>query len=282
MATKPSDPATTIPWATDTAFSSGPDTGLSTKSTPPAGYIAQGCVPSRSAPGRFMNFFFNQLYLWCLYLYDLHNSVDFLNKVYAWTGAHTFSTTVGVSGVLSTLRGVFQAASSSDIGVFVENAGQIRIDNATAGTPAGFYSGQLQLSPSQMGSDRGSYNPVTSSLALPTSCAGAAVCLNGLLPKNAYIQDVVMEVTKSSALSAELYLRRRNRSTGVVNNVGLHTISASGDQVFDTGLMGGAERQMVDPGTYTWEIQYIPSSSDADTIRNIVVYYRIVEIGKPS
>jgi hypothetical protein len=70
MATKPADPATTIPWATDTNLSSGPQSGQTTKFAPSLAYMQQGCVPGRSAPGRYMNYFFNQIYLWLLYLRD--------------------------------------------------------------------------------------------------------------------------------------------------------------------------------------------------------------------
>lgn len=70
MAAKPSDPLTTIPWATDTNLSSGPQSGQTTKFAPSLAYMQQGCVPGRSAPGRYMNYFFNQLYQWMLYLHD--------------------------------------------------------------------------------------------------------------------------------------------------------------------------------------------------------------------
>lgn len=70
MATKPADPALTIPWAIDTNITSGPQAGETTKYAPSLSYIQQGCTPGRSAPGRYMNFLFNELYKSAKYVWD--------------------------------------------------------------------------------------------------------------------------------------------------------------------------------------------------------------------
>lgn len=91
MATKPTIADAT--WATNANIASGPQSGSTTKLDPGLSYRQAGAVPGRTAPGRYLNFWFNQIYLWCVYLGDLHNSSGFLSQSYTWvTGSHIFST----------------------------------------------------------------------------------------------------------------------------------------------------------------------------------------------
>lgn len=71
MATKPSDPSTTIPWGDDTTLTVGSQIGQTVKdSSAGLSYIKQGCAPGRKARGRVLNYFFNELYKFAQYLYD--------------------------------------------------------------------------------------------------------------------------------------------------------------------------------------------------------------------
>lgn len=118
MAAKPS----TVPdWASDTNYSSGPQVGLSTKLAPSSGYRNQGCVPEKSAPGRFMNWLFNLFSIWCAYLDDLHNSADFLNKSYTWlTGVHRFTNGLRAAGI--SLEGATEVVYTDAAGVAAPKA----------------------------------------------------------------------------------------------------------------------------------------------------------------
>lgn len=116
MASKPtlSDSA----WATDTNFTAGDDSGSPTKVSASAGVKAQGWRPGDALGfvGAWFNFWMNQLYLWATYLDDLHNSSDFLNKTYAWTGDHSWD------GTLSMTSGNLSGSGSIDITGTVEGA----------------------------------------------------------------------------------------------------------------------------------------------------------------
>ena len=99
MATKPT--IANSAWATDAAFSSGPANGKPTKVDPTA-TKAQGWRPGDALGfvAAWANYMLNQFYLWCVYVNDLHNSADFLNKSYTWlTGIHRFTGGMRSAGI---------------------------------------------------------------------------------------------------------------------------------------------------------------------------------------
>lgn len=48
-------------WASDTNFSSGPNTGTPTRVNPGSGYFAQGWIPGQTVPGQYANFLFGTM-----------------------------------------------------------------------------------------------------------------------------------------------------------------------------------------------------------------------------
>lgn len=51
---------------------------------------AAGFANGEKPPARWHNWLFNGFYRWILYLANLHNEVEFLNKVYHWSEGHIF------------------------------------------------------------------------------------------------------------------------------------------------------------------------------------------------
>jgi hypothetical protein len=78
-------PSTIAAWATDSGATSDP--GPTRRAT--------GFVPGMKLPAKWLNWLFNQNGAWFTYLRDLHTEPEFLNKVYAWTGAHRFASSLG-------------------------------------------------------------------------------------------------------------------------------------------------------------------------------------------
>lgn len=89
-------------WASDTNIATGTEAGTPTKVDPGSGYEQQGFVPGATFVGPYVNRLLNRLCAWLvLYVKDLHNQVEFLNKAYTWTAAHVFngSTITGTSSI---------------------------------------------------------------------------------------------------------------------------------------------------------------------------------------
>jgi hypothetical protein len=80
-------PSETYPWATDVGATSDP--GPTHKAT---GYLA-----GTRLPAKWLNYTLNGVHKWFEYVGNLHAETDFLNKVYAWTGAHSFTGGVDVN-----------------------------------------------------------------------------------------------------------------------------------------------------------------------------------------
>jgi hypothetical protein len=55
-------------WATDTNYTSGPDTGTGTKATPSAGVIGQGFIPGDYFGSQWVNWLLNLLSRWVVHL----------------------------------------------------------------------------------------------------------------------------------------------------------------------------------------------------------------------
>lgn len=112
MATKPTNTAV---WATDTTNTTvgAVENGQTVKLEPSTGVKQQGWIAGEEAPARWMNWWKNTVHTWVLYLDDLHNSTEFLNKAYAWVGAHSFaSPTVFTNTTTMSNDGVFSAAKT--------------------------------------------------------------------------------------------------------------------------------------------------------------------------
>lgn len=126
MAYPVSDPV----FASDATFSSGPESGSNTKVDPGASYMQQGLVPGLKFVGPYLNFLLNRLCAWIvLYVKDLHNQVEFLNKAYTWTGTHTFGLAGAwvVAGGSNTITGAGNLDTTGTL-----EAAAIQIDNGVA------------------------------------------------------------------------------------------------------------------------------------------------------
>lgn len=91
MAAKPT--LANAEWSTTATISGSPvvgQNGLTTKDDPGLATRQAGGIPGKGIRARTLNWLLNQLYLWAVYLNDLHNSSAFLTQNYAWTGDHTF------------------------------------------------------------------------------------------------------------------------------------------------------------------------------------------------
>jgi hypothetical protein len=212
MATKPSDPLTTIPWATDTNLASGPQAGETTKFAPTLAYLQQGAVPGRSAPGRYLNYFFNQLYQWAKYLYD----GDF-------QGPASFDDDVTVVGNLDAIT--FR---------YVNGAGSLdpRTETRSVSLTSGKRTGSAEWVASAAG---GTY---AVSLANPSSVQG--LVWEAVLPPSTTVSRVVMGVGQDAAgstsdMTMEVFIVSHDRtdpqSSRAVASVGTDVCDGTADDV---------------------------------------------------
>lgn len=91
---KPASPYTAaqLQWATDANFSTGDESGLSTKAQPSAGLLAQGHVPGYGFCAAHDNWHKYGTALWVSYLNNLPAESDFTGQAFAWTvGNHTWT-----------------------------------------------------------------------------------------------------------------------------------------------------------------------------------------------
>lgn len=77
-------PGDLYPWATDVGATVDP--GPTRKAT--------GFVAGKKPPAKWVNWLENGAYKWRQYLDNLHGETEFLNKIYAWTGLHSFADNV--------------------------------------------------------------------------------------------------------------------------------------------------------------------------------------------
>ena len=84
-------PADILNWASDTNFTTGPESGTPTKVDPGATYEAQGFVPDDAFVGPYVNWALNNVSLWLAYLKNLDADSYFLGRAYSWTAAHVWS-----------------------------------------------------------------------------------------------------------------------------------------------------------------------------------------------
>lgn len=109
-------------WASDTNFSSGPDTGSPTRVDPGSGYFAQGWVPGQTIPGQYSNYLFGEL---TDYLADIRTAVN--GKAMSVDGGtHTLTANfIFADGFNIELNNDILVKASGNI--FVENNGLIEV-----------------------------------------------------------------------------------------------------------------------------------------------------------
>ncbi len=78
-------PTTIITWATDSGATSDP--GPTRR--------ASGFIAGKKLPAKWLNWLLNQNAAWLTYLRDLHAEPEYLNKLYKWTGQHSFTNGAG-------------------------------------------------------------------------------------------------------------------------------------------------------------------------------------------
>lgn len=86
-------------WASDTNFSSGPESGSATKVSPGAGPLAQGFVPGLSFVGPYANYTLYWLCQWAAYLKGLNTDAVFLAFTFVWTALHRFTAGIRASAI---------------------------------------------------------------------------------------------------------------------------------------------------------------------------------------
>jgi hypothetical protein len=88
---KPASPydASSLTWASDLNYSSGDESGLSTKAEPSAGLKAQGHVPGFAFRSAHDNWFKYGVHQWINYLNNIHAETDFTGQDIAWGGSYT-------------------------------------------------------------------------------------------------------------------------------------------------------------------------------------------------
>lgn len=67
----------------------------------PASRRASGFVAGQRLPAKWLNYLLNGYGKWASYVNNLHAEPEFLNKGYAWTGAHTFDEAIAVAGTVT-------------------------------------------------------------------------------------------------------------------------------------------------------------------------------------
>lgn len=117
-------PSSTVTWATDANYASGPESGSSTRLEPSSGVKSQGWIPTQEAPARWANWLIGKLGEWTVYLNNLTTDSDFIGAAFAWTGVHTFANTVTHNGTtningpiaLNSTIGFFNATNAAVVG----------------------------------------------------------------------------------------------------------------------------------------------------------------------
>lgn len=84
-------PTTITTWATNSGATADPGDTVR----------GRGFQAGQKLPAKWLNWILNQNGAWLTYLRDLHNESEFLNKIYAWTGAHTFGGSVTTNALLT-------------------------------------------------------------------------------------------------------------------------------------------------------------------------------------
>lgn len=244
-----SQPSELVVWASDTNFSSGPESGSPTKVDPGAAYEAQGGVPGNAFVAPYWNWVLNNHSLWMQYLQNLDTDVDFLTPDYSWLGAHTFAQTVYVeSGILCnssiTANGIVKsngyAVRGSELEVvgnltYTDLNGNVIPKNRTVSIPLDIVAGAT--------------NPTASFKITP---AGLAQAIGGQadgyiylkLPAGATLTGVVVGATNAGIpVTMTLVSEEVNISTGVVTQVdlthaGTRDLTTGSGSTFETMTAG--------------------------------------------
>lgn len=132
-------PAVTPNWASDTNFTSGPETGTATKVDPGAGYNAQGFVPDNAFIGPYVNYTLYWVTQFCAWCVGLHNDAQWLGRLFVWTALHRFTAGLRASAI--------QLVTGGDM-LYTDSAGVATTRLRTREIPLalGSYNGSLDWS----------------------------------------------------------------------------------------------------------------------------------------
>jgi hypothetical protein len=118
-------------FASDATYTAGDNVGEATKVDAGASYYAQGFVSGLPFIGDYWNYFLNGVCAWLSYLKNLKD------EAFAWTAAHTFGSTVGITGLLTASGGVSTTAVTASSGVTTSTltaSGAVTFSSATSPT----------------------------------------------------------------------------------------------------------------------------------------------------
>ena len=190
---QPSAPytAAALQRATDTNFTAGDESGLSTKLEPSAGVKAQGHVSGLAAPAAWANYWEHGVGLWLAYVAALDTDAYFLGQDYDWTGFHTFDEDVEITASLT-------LTSAVTAGSFVQ-ATNFRIDHASnefsylSARSRSFWIPACEFVP-------GTGAAVTSGTSVQFSAASAicSLSLHKYLPQGAVVTDLLCRLNQNA------------------------------------------------------------------------------------
>lgn len=227
MATKPS---AIVEW----------NTAGTNRTTPTGGQISTGIAAGEVANSSRMNYLLNLLGLWTAYLNDG-----------AFTGAHTFGSTVGVTGLITATAGLTAAANAH---VTVSGTGRFKFGDTVSDIQGvDFVTGG------------GSSGAILYDIS-----TGYATTASGFyhskvrLPVGARFRSAVLSITAdANAATRTFRLRRTLRSTNVTTTVAT-TNSTATSSTYDLTL--SAVDHVIEAG-YNYVLEFSNSGGAADVIK---------------
>lgn len=277
MATKPT--IADAEFASDALFASGVQSGQAVRADPGAATRKQGFIAKMLLVPKWVNFTIHQLYLWCVYLNDLHNSAGFLSEAYTWTNNHEFNGGVGIT-VSGTVFTADVIATGGVTGALVASTGLVRATtDFTYATPPS----RVKLIPLLNRDENGAGTATGWSRAL-TGTTVKCVCssdgdelqidLSPYLPNGSTLTKVRAGITQGNTgavtdLTMKVYRNIVDKTTpssvAVAQLGATDTADDSGDDVLDSGAIS----QLVDTANHYYMVQIKASSAaatDADTL----------------
>lgn len=278
MAYPVSDPV----FASDTNFSSGPESGTPTKVDPGLSYMQQGLVPGLKFVGPYLNLLLNRLCSWItLYVKDLHNQVEFLNKAYTFTGIHTHTNDLVCNNPVTCVSTL--DVTSGITGTSFVQATNFRINHASNEFSYLSARSRTVMVPVVVSSDNGAIQwslDATNGTAFSSTSASTRhlkVPLSAYLPRGATLTSVRAGVqdSGSNAISMLVYQQAEDKATmgaPVLNQLG--TTYTTGGGAAPTLATTGAFTHTIDKTSSTyWAFFTVPAGSDINYVRWVEVNY---------
>lgn len=273
MATKPT--IANAEWATDATFTSGDQSGQNTKLDPGAAWRKQGFVKRMILIPKYLNYWFNQVYQWCLYLSDLHNSSGFLGQAYTFTSTITADSLVSSNDIDATTN--IDAGGSITAGVDFRAVGDYKY------TAAKTFSVSVPLAgvgTTNWGDGSGALNwypsTVDGALVCDSTAKKVAVSLKQIL-RTGYTITRVRAAYEAVGANASMELIKRvvdpTSTSAPAESVEASDTASSTTKIMDTGTISEAVAPLED-----WYVVFTSSASVADNIRWLVIDFSTTQV----